>query len=123
MTGPAPGWRRLAAGAVDYGIVAAYLALLGLVGVLGRAAGLLPEDITTPGGRIVAQLVVIAVLTLPVTGWFAWWEAAPATAWRLPRPRGRFASLAHGFNSLGTVKRANSLRWRGLRRIGASAEQ
>ena len=28
------GWRRLAAGAVDYGIVVAYLAVLTLVGVL-----------------------------------------------------------------------------------------
>jgi uncharacterized RDD family membrane protein YckC len=80
MTGPAPGWRRLAAGAVDYGIVAAYLALLVLVGVLGRAVGLLPEHITTPGGRILAQLAAIAVLTLPVTLWFAWWEAAPRGA-------------------------------------------
>jgi uncharacterized RDD family membrane protein YckC len=80
MTGPAPGWRRLAAGAVDYGIVVAYVALLVVVGVLGRAAGLLPEDVTTPGGRILAQLVVIAVLTLPVTLWFAWWEAAPRGA-------------------------------------------
>jgi uncharacterized RDD family membrane protein YckC len=80
MTGPAPGWRRLAAGAVDYGIVVAYVALLVVVGVLGRAAGLLPEDVTTPGGRILAQLIVIAVLTLPVTLWFAWWEAAPRGA-------------------------------------------
>jgi uncharacterized RDD family membrane protein YckC len=77
---PSPGWRRLAAGAVDYGIVAAYLAVLTLVGALGRAAGLLPSQITTPGGRILAQLVVIAVLTLPVTFWFAWWEAAPRGA-------------------------------------------
>jgi hypothetical protein len=37
-------------------------------------------DITTPGGRILAQLVVIAVLTVPVTLWFAWWEAAPRGA-------------------------------------------
>jgi uncharacterized RDD family membrane protein YckC len=74
------GWRRLAAGAVDYGIVVAYLAVLTLVGVLLRAAGLLPDHITTPGGRILAQLVVIAVLTVPVTLWFAWWEAAPRGA-------------------------------------------
>ena len=74
------GWRRLAAGTVDYGIVVAYLAVLTLVGVPLRAAGLLPDHITTPGGRILAQLVVIAVLTVPVTLWFAWWEAAPRGA-------------------------------------------
>jgi uncharacterized RDD family membrane protein YckC len=74
------GWRRLAAGAVDDGIVVAYLAVLTLAGALLRAAGLLPDHITTPGGRILAQLVVIAVLTVPVTLWFAWWEAAPRGA-------------------------------------------
>jgi uncharacterized RDD family membrane protein YckC len=77
---PTPGWRRLAALAVDYGIILAYLAVLGLVGVLGRSAGVLPRHISTPGGRIVAQLAVIAVLTVPVTLWFAWWEAAPRGA-------------------------------------------
>jgi uncharacterized RDD family membrane protein YckC len=77
---PSPGWRRLAAGAVDYGIVAVYLLVLGLVGALLRAAGLLPDRITTPGGRILAQLIVLAVLTVPVTLWFAWWEAAPRGA-------------------------------------------
>jgi uncharacterized RDD family membrane protein YckC len=75
-----PGWRRVAASSVDYGIVVAYLGVLGVVGTLGRAAGLLPTRITTPGGRILAQLVVIAVLTVPVTLWFAWWEAAPRGA-------------------------------------------
>ena len=35
---PDSGWRRLAAGGVDYGIVAAYLGVLGLVGALGQAA-------------------------------------------------------------------------------------
>jgi uncharacterized RDD family membrane protein YckC len=74
------GWRRLAAGAVDDGIVVAYLAVLTLAGALLRAAGLLPDHVTTPGGRILAQLVVIAVLTGPVTLWFAWWEAAPRGA-------------------------------------------
>jgi uncharacterized RDD family membrane protein YckC len=72
----APGGRRLVAFAVDYGIVVAYLAILTLVGVLGRSTGLLPGHVTTPGGRIAAQLLVVAVLTAPVTGWFAWWEAA-----------------------------------------------
>jgi uncharacterized RDD family membrane protein YckC len=76
----APGWRRVTAFAADYAVVALYLGLLGLAGALGRAAGLLPEQVTTPGGRIVAQLVTIAVLTVPVTLWFAWWEAAPRGA-------------------------------------------
>jgi uncharacterized RDD family membrane protein YckC len=77
---PSPGWRRVAAGGVDYGIVAAYLGVLGLVGALGRTAGLLPRHITTPGGRIVGQLAVIVVLTVPVTLWFAGWEATPRGA-------------------------------------------
>jgi uncharacterized RDD family membrane protein YckC len=77
---PAAGWRRLAAGGVDYAVVAAYIALLTLVGALGGAAGLLPTRITTPGGRILGQLVAIAVLTVPVTLWFAFWEAAPRGA-------------------------------------------
>jgi uncharacterized RDD family membrane protein YckC len=80
MTGSAPGWRRLAAGGVDYAIVAAYLALLALAGALLRAAGPLAGPITTPGGRVLGQLVAFAVLTLPVTLWFAWWEAAPRQA-------------------------------------------
>jgi uncharacterized RDD family membrane protein YckC len=90
------GWRRLAAGAVDYGVVAAYLALLTLAGALLRAAGLLPSHITTPGGRILAQLVVIAVLTLPVTLWFAWWEAAPRGATPGKRLLGLWVSRLDG---------------------------
>jgi uncharacterized RDD family membrane protein YckC len=77
---PAAGWRRIAAGGVDYGVVAAYLGLLALVGTLGRAAGLLPARITTPSGRILGQLAAIAVLTVPVTLWFAFWEAGPRGA-------------------------------------------
>jgi uncharacterized RDD family membrane protein YckC len=75
-----PVWRRLAAAGVDYGIVVAYLVVLTVAGAIGRSAGLLPESITTREGRIVAQLVVVAVLTVPVTLWFAWWEAAPRSA-------------------------------------------
>jgi uncharacterized RDD family membrane protein YckC len=76
----APGWRRVAAFGVDYAAIAAYLGVLGLAGALGRAAGVLPGQVTTPSGRIVGQLVTIAVLTVPVTLWFAWWEAAPRSA-------------------------------------------
>jgi hypothetical protein len=65
------GWRRIAAFGVDYGIIFAYLGFLTLVGVLGRIVGALPTDIATPTGRVVAQLVIFAVLTVPVTAWFA----------------------------------------------------
>jgi uncharacterized RDD family membrane protein YckC len=73
--GSSPGWRRVAAFAVDYGVILAYLGLLALAGALGRAVGALPTEVTTPAGRVVAQLVGFAVLTLPVTLWFAGWEA------------------------------------------------
>ena len=75
-----PGWRRVAAFAVDSGVILAYLGLLALVGVLGRAVGVLPTEVTTPVARVVAQLAGIAVLTLPVTLWFAGWEAGPGGA-------------------------------------------
>lgn len=75
-----PRWRRVAAFGVDYGLIVAYLGLIILVGTLGRAVGAAPRDIATPMGRVVAQLVVFAVLTVPVTVWFAWWEAAPRSA-------------------------------------------
>ena len=39
-----------------------------------------PTDIATPAGRVVAQLVIFAVLTVPVTVWFAGWEATPGGA-------------------------------------------
>ena len=74
------GWRRVAAFAVDYGVILVYLGVLALVGVLGRAAGVLPAEVTTPAGRVAAQLAGIAVLTLPVTLWFAGWEAGPGGA-------------------------------------------
>jgi uncharacterized RDD family membrane protein YckC len=70
-----PGWRRVAAFAVDYGVILVYLGLLVLVGVLGRAVGVLPTEVTTPAGRVVAQLAGFALLTLPVSLWFAGWEA------------------------------------------------
>jgi uncharacterized RDD family membrane protein YckC len=74
------GWRRIAAFGVDYGFIVAYLGFLTLVGVLGRIAGALPTGIATPAGRVVAQLVIFAVLTVPVTVWFAGWEATPGGA-------------------------------------------
>lgn len=77
---PAPGWRRVAAFGIDYVFVLVYLGFLTLVGVLARTIGVLPTEITTPTGRVVAQLVAFTVLTLPVTGWFAAWEATPSGA-------------------------------------------
>jgi uncharacterized RDD family membrane protein YckC len=77
---PSPGWRRVAAFGVDYGFIVVYLGFLALVGALGRTAGVLPGDVATPAGRVVAQLVGFAVLTLPVTAWFAGWEATPGGA-------------------------------------------
>jgi uncharacterized RDD family membrane protein YckC len=77
---PSPGWRRVVAFGVDYGFIVVYVGFLILVGVLGRAVGALPTDIATPTGRVVAQLVIFAVLTLPVTAWFAGWEATPGGA-------------------------------------------
>jgi uncharacterized RDD family membrane protein YckC len=71
-----PGWRRVVAFGVDYAAIVLYLGLLTLVGVLGRAAGAVPGDVATPAGRVVAQLVVFVVLTVPVTVWFAGWEAS-----------------------------------------------
>jgi len=79
-TQPASGWRRLAAFGVDYGFIVVYLGFITLIGVLGRMVGALPTDITTPAGRVAAQLVVFAALTVPVTVWFAGWEASPRGA-------------------------------------------
>jgi hypothetical protein len=86
-----PGWCRIAAFGLDYGFISAYLGLLTLVGMLGRIVVALPTDIATPAGRVVAQLVIFAVLTVPVTVWFAGWEATPAE-----RPR---ASGCSGYGS------------------------
>jgi uncharacterized RDD family membrane protein YckC len=72
---PSPGWRRVVAFAVDYALILPYLGLLAIVGVAGRAVGAVPTEIATPAGRVAAQLVAFAVLTVPVTLWFAGWEA------------------------------------------------
>jgi hypothetical protein len=85
----APGRRRLAAFGVDYAFIAAYLGVLVLLGVLGRAAGLLPSRVTTPSGRIMGQLAAIAVVTVPATLWFAWWEGGSRGAGECRAVRGR----------------------------------
>ena len=70
----------MAAFGVDYVVILLYLGLLTLVGVFGRGVGVVPDDITTPAGRVLAQLAVFVVLTVPVSGWFAGWEAGPRGA-------------------------------------------
>jgi uncharacterized RDD family membrane protein YckC len=70
----------VAAAAVDYGLVGVYIGLLVLAGVSARAAGLLPDQLTTQPARWAAQLAAIGLLTVPVTLWLAWWEAAPRGA-------------------------------------------
>jgi uncharacterized RDD family membrane protein YckC len=77
---PATSGRRVAAAAVDYGLVGVYIGLLTLAGASARAAGLLPEQLTTQSARWAAQLASIGLLTVPVTLWLAWWEAAPRGA-------------------------------------------
>jgi hypothetical protein len=63
---PAAGWRRLAAGGVDDAVVAAYIALLALVGTLGRAAGGAPR-------RHARQAPAWPACQPP-----GWWRAVPA---------------------------------------------
>ena len=65
---------------VDYGLVLVYLGFLTVAGVLGRSVGAVPADITNATGRVLAQLIVFAVLTVPVTVWFAGWEASASGA-------------------------------------------
>ena len=77
---PGTSWRRVAAAAVDYGLVGVYIGLLTLAGVSARAAGLVPDQLTTQPARWAAQLAAIGLLTMPVTLWLAWWEAAPRGA-------------------------------------------
>ena len=81
------GWRRLAAAHIDYGIVVAYLAVL-TPGRRCSGRGPAPGPHHDPGRPRLAQLLVITVLTVPVTLWSAWWEAAPAA----PRRNGCSAS-------------------------------
>jgi uncharacterized RDD family membrane protein YckC len=70
----------MAAFGVDYGVILVYLGFLTLAGVLGRAVGAVPADIASAAGRVLAQLTMFAVLTVPVTAWFARWEASPGGA-------------------------------------------
>jgi GrpB-like predicted nucleotidyltransferase (UPF0157 family)/uncharacterized RDD family membrane protein YckC len=77
---PSPGWRRVVAVVVDYGLVILCLGVLAVVGVFSYAIGAVTTTIATPTGRVLAQLVIFAVLTVPVTVWLAGWEASPGGA-------------------------------------------
>jgi hypothetical protein len=77
---PGASWRRVVAAVADYGLVGVYIGLLSLAGASARAAGLLPEQLTTQPARWAAQLASIGLLTMPVTLWLAWREAAPGGA-------------------------------------------
>ena len=93
---PGTSWRRVAAAAVDYGLVGAYIGLLTLAGVSARAAGLLPEQLTTQSARRAAQLASIGLLTMLVTLWLAWWEAALRGATPGKRLLGLHVAAANG---------------------------
>jgi hypothetical protein len=64
---------------VDYVTIVPWLALLGAVGTCLRWAGLVRGVPDAWTGRLLAQLAVMLVLTVPVTLWFAWWEAGRHT--------------------------------------------
>ena len=86
----------MAAAGVDYGLVGVYIGLLSLAGASARAAGLLPDQLTTQPARWAAQLAAIGLLTAPVTLWLAWWEAAPHGATPGKRLLGLQVIVANG---------------------------
>jgi uncharacterized RDD family membrane protein YckC len=77
---PCPGWRRVVASGVDYGSIVVCPGALSVLGVFSFAIGTVTTTVTTPTGRVLAQLVIFAVLTVPVTVWLAGWEASPGGA-------------------------------------------
>ena len=77
---PHPGWRRVLASGVDYGSIVLCLGVLSVLGVFAFAIGAVTTTVATPTGRALAQLVIFAVLTVPVTVWLAGWEASPGGA-------------------------------------------
>jgi uncharacterized RDD family membrane protein YckC len=93
---PGTSWRRVAAAGVDYGLVGVCIGLLTLAGASARAADLLPEQLTTQSARWAAQLAAIGLLTVPVTLWLAWSEAAPRGATPGKRLLGLHVVAANG---------------------------
>ena len=77
---PRPGWRRVVASGVDYGSIVLCLGVLSVLGVFSLAIGAVTPTVATPTGRVLAQLVSFAVLTVPVMVWLAGWEASPGGA-------------------------------------------
>jgi uncharacterized RDD family membrane protein YckC len=77
---PRPRWRRVVASGVDYGSIVLCLGVLSVLGVFSFAIGAVTTSVTTPTGRVLAQLVILLVLTVPVTVWLAGWEASPGGA-------------------------------------------
>ena len=77
---PRPGWRRVVASGVDYGSILLCLGALSVLGMFAFAIAAVTPTVTTPTGRMLAQLVIFAVLTVPVTVWLAGWEASPGGA-------------------------------------------
>jgi uncharacterized RDD family membrane protein YckC len=77
---PHPGWRRVIASGVDYGSIVLCLGALSVLGVFSFAIAAVTPTVGTPTGRVLAQLVIFAVLTVPVTVWLAGWEASPGGA-------------------------------------------
>ena len=77
---PRPGWRRVVASGVDYGFVVLCLGVLSVLGMFSFAIGAVTPTVATPTGRVLAQLVIFAVLTVPVTVWLAGWETSSGGA-------------------------------------------
>ena len=67
--------RRVAATLVDYAIVLAYVGVLAAVGLLSGAAP--AAAVHGLAGRVLAQVVAAALLSVPATLWLAWRERSP----------------------------------------------
>ncbi|MFN8637540.1 MAG: RDD family protein [Chloroflexota bacterium] len=80
MAAPASGARRLAAFAVDYAAIAAYLALLTVVGIAVRTALRQSAPPTTASAKLRGHALSFLGLTLPVWLYFALTEASSQQA-------------------------------------------
>jgi uncharacterized RDD family membrane protein YckC len=76
----APGWRRLAAFAIDYGVIAVYAGLLaGVSLVVRRMLGVEAELPTTVAQKLAGQASAFCAFTLPIVLYFAF---AESSRWR-----------------------------------------